>query len=49
MSRRDLAIGIGIGLLVGLAAVIAFVFLGSQSTIDAPSLDTPPAPQARPE
>jgi hypothetical protein len=32
-----------IGLVIGIIAVILFVFLGSQNTIDAPSLDTPPA------
>lgn len=49
MSGRDRLIGIAIGLVVGIVLVILFVFLGSQSTIDAPSLDTPPAPQERPE
>jgi hypothetical protein len=32
-----------IGLVIGIVAVILFVFLGSQNTFDAPSLDTPPA------
>ena len=34
----DRAIGITLGVLLGLAIVIAFVFLGSGDTIDAPSL-----------
>jgi hypothetical protein len=34
----DRIIGIGLGILLGLAIVIAFVFLGSENTIDAPSL-----------
>ncbi len=37
MSRTDRAIGIGLGLIVGLAALILFVFGGS-GAIDAPSL-----------
>jgi hypothetical protein len=42
MSRTDRVIGIGLGLLIGVAAVVLFVFLGSSSSIDAPSLDQPP-------
>jgi hypothetical protein len=38
MSRTDRAIGIGLGLIVGLAALILFVFGGSGGSIDAPSL-----------
>jgi hypothetical protein len=34
----DRVIGIGLGILLGLAIVIAFVFLGSEGTIDAPSI-----------
>jgi hypothetical protein len=49
MSRTDRAIGIGIGLVIGLVALILFIFGGSQS-IDTPSLDhskpaDPPAAQ----
>lgn len=40
MSRSDRVIGITLGLLVGLAALILFVFLGSGETIDAPALDS---------
>ena len=43
MSRSDRLIGIVLGLLVGVAALILFIFLGSGSSIDAPSLDDPPA------
>lgn len=39
MSWGDRAIGIAIGLIVGIAAVILFVFLGSEETIDDPSID----------
>ena len=39
MSRSDRAIGIVLGLLIGIAALILFVFLGSGSTIDTPSID----------
>ena len=49
MSRADLLIGIALGLLLGIVAVILFVFLGSGSTIDAPSLDPESVPQERPE
>ncbi|MGH2923021.1 MAG: hypothetical protein ACRDKH_03190 [Solirubrobacterales bacterium] len=47
-------IGIVLGLLIGILIVVAFVFLGSQETIDDPSIDderppvevTEPAPEA---
>ncbi len=39
MSRTDRAIGIGLGLVIGLVALILFVFGGSGQSIDAPSLD----------
>lgn len=39
MSRRDRAIGIAAGIVLGLAIVILFVFLGSEQTIDAPSIE----------
>lgn len=39
MSRSDRAIGITLGLLIGIVALIIFVFLGSDDTIDAPALD----------
>lgn len=49
MSRTDRAIGITLGLIVGLAALILFVFGGSGQSIDAPSLDsTEPATESRP-
>jgi hypothetical protein len=35
----DRAIGIGVGLLLGIVAVILFVFLGSEETIDDPQID----------
>ena len=38
MRYGDRAIGITLGILLGLAIVIAFVFLGSGDTIDDPSL-----------
>jgi len=41
MSRSDRVIGIVLGLLVGIVALILFVFLGSEESIDAPSIDTP--------
>jgi len=49
MSRTDRAIGILLGILIGIAALILFVFFGSSGSIDAPSLDAPPpAPVERP-
>lgn len=39
MSRTDRAIGIFLGIVVGVAALIIFVFFGSAGSIDAPSLD----------
>lgn len=38
MRARDRAIGITLGLLLGLAIVIVFVFYGSQETIDDPEV-----------
>ena len=47
----DRAIGIVLGVLLGLAVILLFLFLGSRTTIDAPSLSggatqtqTQPAP-----
>ncbi len=45
MSRSDRVIGILLGILVGLVMLVLFVFLGSEETIDAPSIDAPPAEQ----
>ena len=39
MSRSDRAIGIALGVVIGIAALIIFVFLGSSGSIDAPSID----------
>jgi len=44
----DRAIGIALGLVIGVVAVILFVFLGSQDTIDAPSIDRGSPPIERP-
>jgi len=55
MRARDRAIGIALGILLGLAIVIAFVFLGSEDTIDDPSISgggsttERSAPQTSPE
>lgn len=38
MKLGDRVIGIALGLLLGVAIVIAFVFFGSREAIDAPSL-----------
>ena len=47
MSRSDRIIGIALGLVVGVGALILFIFLGSEGAIDAPSLETT-APQTQP-
>jgi hypothetical protein len=45
VRTSDRAIGIFIGVLLGLAIVIGFVFLGSGDTIDDPSLSGGGEPQ----
>jgi hypothetical protein len=53
MKTRDRVIGILVGLLLGLVIVTAFVFFGSESTIDAPGVNgsaqrnQPPASNGR--
>jgi hypothetical protein len=47
VSWGDRAIGIGLGLIVGIAAVVLFVFLGSRETIDDPDIDRGSAPIER--
>jgi hypothetical protein len=44
----DRAIGIGLGLILGIAAVVLFVFSGGEETIDDPQIDRGPAPIERP-
>jgi hypothetical protein len=39
MRRGDLAIGIVLGIALGLAIVAVFVFVFSEDTVDAPSID----------
>jgi hypothetical protein len=39
MGRGDLAIGIVLGIVLGLAIVAVFVFVFSEDTVDAPSID----------
>lgn len=38
MRARDRALGIFLGILLGLAVIILFLFLGSRSTIDEPDI-----------
>jgi hypothetical protein len=53
----DRAIGIALGILLGLAVIVLFLFLGSRNTIDEPSLSggattqtqTQPAPNKAPK
>ena len=46
MSRTDRIVGIVLGLAIGVAAVILFVFAGGSGSIDKPSLDQPDATTA---
>lgn len=50
--RLDYAVGIAVGIVLGIAVIAAFVFLGSEGTIDAPRIsgvDTgKPAPKVKP-
>jgi hypothetical protein len=39
----DRLIGIGLGVLLGIAVILLFLFLGSRNTIDEPSISTGPA------
>ena len=48
MTWGDRAIGIALGVVIGIVAVVLFVLLGSDDTIDAPSLDTGSQPIERP-
>jgi hypothetical protein len=56
LTRGERALGIALGVLAGIAVVVAFVFLGSEDTVDAPSLSgsgqvattTSPAPAPKP-
>lgn len=46
MSRTDRILGIVLGLAIGVAVVILFVFGGGAGSIDAPSLDGSDQPEA---
>jgi uncharacterized membrane protein required for colicin V production len=59
VRARDRAIGIVLGILLGLAVIVLFLFLGSRSTIDSPDISgnstleqtttpTSPAPEPKP-
>lgn len=37
--RLDLALGVALGLIAGLAIVVAFVFLGDAGSIDSPHIE----------
>jgi hypothetical protein len=45
MIRGDRIIGIVLGLILGIVIVILFVFLGSERTVDAPSIDQGAKPE----
>jgi hypothetical protein len=44
----DRAIGIALGVLLGLAVIVIFLFLGSRNTIDEPSLSGGATTQTQP-
>lgn len=53
MSRGDRLLGIALGIALGLAILAVFVFVFSEDTVDAPSIDEgapteQPAPQREP-
>ena len=53
-GRAELIAGILLGIVLGLAVITAFVFLGSEDTIDAPRVTVPerqpgPEPAIRPD
>jgi len=48
VSWGDCTLGILLGVAIGILIVIGFVFLGSTSTIDAPSLKDHPSRQQAP-
>jgi ABC-type Mn2+/Zn2+ transport system permease subunit len=39
---RDRAIGIALGVVLGIAVILIFLFVGSRSTIDEPSINNIP-------
>jgi hypothetical protein len=43
----DRAIGIALGILLGIAVILIFLFLGSRSTIDEPSISNVPGAQTQ--
>ncbi len=45
MGKPDLAIGIIAGIALGLAIIAVFVFVFSEDTVDAPSIDRGSSPQ----
>jgi len=48
MSWPDRALALVLGLVLGIVIIVLFVFLGSEQTIDAPSLESGPAAEERP-
>jgi uncharacterized membrane protein required for colicin V production len=48
VSRGDRVLGILLGLALGLAIVAIFVFVFSEDTVDAPSIDNGSAPTEAP-
>lgn len=47
MSRGDRALAIALGVILGIAIVAVFVFVYSEDTVDAPSLDRGAAEQTQ--
>jgi len=47
LRARDRALGIFLGILLGIAVILLFLFLGSRNTIDEPSLSGGSATQTQ--
>ncbi len=47
MTRGERLVGIALGLVLGIVIVVLFVFLGSEQTVDAPSIDHGAKPPER--
>jgi hypothetical protein len=47
-GRADVVLGIVLGIVLGMAVIAAFVFLGSEDTIDAPRVTAPESGGTKP-
>jgi hypothetical protein len=49
VSWPDRVLAVVLGLVIGIVIIVLFVFLGSEQTIDAPSIETGGATEERPD